>query len=136
MRRSGSSRRCWRRSRWGTGNIDCASFYGNEIEVGEGIRESGLPRAEIFVTGKVWNDCQGFERCIQSCEKSLRDLGLRYFDLLLVHWPLPGYFRETYRALEHLHGKGRVRSLGLSNFTVEDYQDLEKTLKIPCIQSN
>ena len=111
-------------------HLDCASFYANEREVGIAIRESGVPRAELFVTGKVWNNCQGYERTRTSFEKSLADLGIEYFDLFLVHWPLPGYFAETYRALEELHKEGKVRSIGLSNFTIDDYEELSKTMTV------
>jgi diketogulonate reductase-like aldo/keto reductase len=111
-------------------HLDCASFYANEKEVGVAIQESGVPREELFVTGKVWNDMQGYDKTRVSFEKSLCDLGIEYFDLFLVHWPLPGYFTETYRALEDLYKEGKVKSLGLSNFTVEDYAELSKNMTV------
>ena len=111
-------------------HLDCASFYANETEVGAAIKASGVPRAELFVTGKVWNDCQGYDRTRASFEKSLADLGVGYFDCFLVHWPLPGMFVETYRALEDLHKEGKCKSIGLSNFTVEDYAELAKTMTV------
>lgn len=111
-------------------HLDCASFYANEKDVGAAIQASGVPRDEIFVTGKVWNDCQGYDRTRASFEKSLADLGIGYFDCFLVHWPLPGMFVETYRALEDLHKEGKCRSIGLSNFTIEDYNELAKTMTV------
>ncbi len=111
-------------------HLDCASFYANEREVGAAIAASGVPRAELFVTGKVWNDAQGYERTRASFEQSLSDLGVGYFDCFLVHWPLPGMFAETYRALEDLHKEGKCKSIGLSNFTVEDYDELAKTMTV------
>jgi diketogulonate reductase-like aldo/keto reductase len=111
-------------------HLDCASFYANEKEVGVAIQESGVARSELFITGKVWNNCQGYERTRQSFETSLADLGVKYFDLFLVHWPLPGYFAETYRALEDLHNEGKVKSIGLSNFTMADYAELSKTMTV------
>ena len=107
-------------------HLDCASFYKNEKEVGEAIKESGIPRDELFITGKVWNDFQGLERAKISFMKSLEDLGIGYFDLFLVHWPLPGYHCETYKCLEGLQKEGKVKSIGLSNYTIADYEELEK----------
>ena len=111
-------------------HFDCASFYKNEKEVGDALKAGGVPREELFVTGKVWNDWQGYERTKRSFEKSLADLQIGYFDLFLVHWPLPGFFAETYRALEDLHKAGKVKSIGLSNFTMEDYAELSKTMTV------
>ena len=118
-------------------HIDCASFYKNEKEVGEAIKESGVPREELFITGKVWNDFQGMERTKVSFLKSMEDLGIGYFDLFLVHWPLPGYHCETYKCLESLQKEGKVKSIGLSNYTIDDYKELEEsgiTVKPVCNQ--
>eukprot|EP00943_MAST-04B_sp_MAST-4B-sp1_P002253 g2253.t1 len=118
-------------------HIDCASFYKNEKEVGEAIKESGVPREELFITGKVWNDFQGMERTKISFLKSMEDLGIGYFDLFLVHWPLPGYHCETYKCLENLQKEGKVKSIGLSNYTIDDYKELEEsgiTVKPVCNQ--
>ena len=108
-------------------HIDCASFYKNEKEVGQAIKESGIPRNELFITGKVWNDFQGLERAKVSFLKSMEDLDIDYFDLFLVHWPLPGYHCETYKCLEQLQKDGKVKSIGLSNYTIDDYEELEKS---------
>ncbi|WP_141587370.1 aldo/keto reductase [Actinomadura sp. WMMA1423] len=102
-------------------SIDTASVYGNEDGVGRALRESELPREELFVTSKVWNSDQGYDDTMRAYEASLSRLGLEYLDLYLIHWPMPGrgLYLETWRALERLKHDGRVRSIGVSNFTVE-----------------
>jgi 2,5-diketo-D-gluconate reductase A len=98
--------------------VDGAAIYGNEVGQGEGIRQSGLPRDEIFVTTKVWNSEQGFDRTMRATEGSLKRLGLEQVDLLLIHWPCPAKDRyvETWRALIRLRAEGKARSIGVSNF--------------------
>ncbi len=98
--------------------IDGAAIYGNEVGQGEGIRQSGLPRDEVFVTTKVWNDAQGQDATLRAVEGSLTRLGLERTDLCLIHWPVParGLYVETWRALVRLRDEGRVRSIGVSNF--------------------
>ncbi len=96
--------------------IDTAAFYENEKGVGQAIRESQIPREEIFVTTKVWNDKQGFENTLKAYDGSLKNLGLEYVDLYLVHWPVTGKFQETWKALEKIYKEGRVRAIGISNF--------------------
>lgn len=106
--------------------FDGAVIYGNERGLGEGLRRSGVPREELFVTTKVWNDAQGFDAAIRSVEGSLVRLGLDRLDLVLIHWPAParGLFVETWRALIRLREEGRVSSIGVSNFRVEDIDRL------------
>ncbi|MEU4822939.1 MULTISPECIES: aldo/keto reductase [Actinomadura] len=101
-------------------SIDTASAYGNEEGVGRALRASELPREELFVTSKVWNSEQGYDDAMRAYDASLRRLGLEYLDLYLIHWPMPGrdLYLETWRALERLKHDGRVRSIGVSNFTV------------------
>lgn len=96
-------------------HIDTASFYGNEREVGEAIRESGIDRDEVFVTTKVWNDDHGYERARGAFQRSLRLLGMDRVDLYLIHWPMPGRL-ETWRALESIYEEGGARAIGVSNF--------------------
>ncbi len=99
-------------------HIDTATLYYNEAGVGRAIAASGLPRSDVFVTTKVWNDDQGFENTIRACETSLSKLGLDYLDLYLIHWPMPmnGLFVDTWKALIDLRERGMVRSIGVSNF--------------------
>jgi diketogulonate reductase-like aldo/keto reductase len=100
--------------------IDTAAAYNNEREVGEGIRRSGIDRAEIFVTTKLWIADFGHDSALRAFEGSLRRLGLDHVDLYLLHWPVPSAFDATiaaYRALEALLADGRARAIGVSNFT-------------------
>ncbi|AUM63614.1 aldo/keto reductase [Brevibacillus sp. 7WMA2] len=105
-------------------SIDTAAIYENEAGVGKAIRDSKIPRDEIFVTTKVWNTEQGYESTLQAFDASLQKLGLDYIDLYLVHWPVPGKYKETWRALETLYKKGLVRSIGVSNFHIHHLEDL------------
>ncbi|RQO30766.1 aldo/keto reductase [Taibaiella sp. KBW10] len=97
-------------------HIDTASFYKNETGVGHAIRNSSVASEEIFVTTKVWNEDQGYAATFKAYESSLSLLGLDYVDLYLVHWPVKGLFKETWRALEDLYQAGRVKAIGVSNF--------------------
>jgi 2,5-diketo-D-gluconate reductase A len=101
--------------------IDTAAVYGNESGVGRAIAESGIPREEIFVTTKVWNADQGYDETMSAFDKSLERLGMDYVDLYLIHWPVPAKdkYIDTWRALEKLYSNGKVRAIGVSNFTVE-----------------
>lgn len=95
--------------------IDTASLYGNEVEVGEAIRNSGIEREEIFVTTKVWNSDQGYDATLRAFEVSLKKLNLDYLDLYLTHWAVPETFEETYRAIERLYDEKLIRATGVSN---------------------
>jgi 2,5-diketo-D-gluconate reductase A len=99
--------------------IDTATLYANEEGVGRAIAESGLPRDDIFVTTKVWNSDQGYDRTLQAFDHSLKLLGLDVVDLYLIHWPTPArdLYVDTWRALERIYADGRARAIGVSNFT-------------------
>jgi diketogulonate reductase-like aldo/keto reductase len=100
--------------------IDTAASYGNEPQVGEGIRRSGIDRSEVFVTTKLWLSKYGYQSALRAFDVSLRRLGLDYVDLYLLHWPVPSDFEatiESYRAAETLLACGRVRAIGVSNFS-------------------
>ncbi|MBR6768002.1 MAG: aldo/keto reductase [Clostridia bacterium] len=105
-------------------HIDTAAQYGNEPDVGRGIRESGVPREEIFLTTKLWNDERGYETTLRAFERSLKNLETDYIDLYLIHWPAtPHRFENwqelnlgTWRAFEKLYKEGRIRAIGISNF--------------------
>ncbi|TFJ94224.1 aldo/keto reductase [Lentibacillus salicampi] len=105
-------------------SIDTASFYDNERGVGQGIKESGVPREEIFVTSKVWNDQQGYDNTLEAFEVSLEKLGTDYLDLYLIHWPVKGKYKDTWKAMEKLYEEGKVRAIGVSNFHVHHLEDL------------
>jgi 2,5-diketo-D-gluconate reductase A len=99
-------------------HIDTAALYENEVGVGQGLARSSVPREEVFVTTKVWNDRHGYDETLRAFDESLGKLGLEYVDLYLIHWPAPTQNRyvETWRALETLQASGRARSIGVSNF--------------------
>lgn len=105
-------------------SIDTAALYGNEEGVGQGIKESGIPREELFVTTKVWNTDQGYESTLAAFEKSLKKLDIEYLDLYLIHWPVEGKYIETWKALEKLYQEGKVKAIGVSNFQIHHLQDL------------
>ena len=105
-------------------HIDTARIYRNEQEVGEAIRESGIPRDQIFVTTKLWNDDHGYDQALRAFDKSLRSLGLETVDLYLVHWPVPGKRVETWKAMESLLGTKRCRAIGVSNYTIRHLDEL------------
>ncbi len=110
--------------RIGYRSIDTAAFYDNEEGVGRAVRESGVSREELFITTKVWNTDQGYDSTLAAFEASLRRLGMEYVDLYLIHWPVKGKYKETWRALETLYREGRVRAIGVSNFQVHHLEDL------------
>lgn len=111
-------------------SIDTAAIYQNEEGVGQGIKESEIPREELFITSKVWNADQGYESALQAYETSLKKLGLEYLDLYLIHWPGKNKFKETWKALEKLYKDGRVRAIGVSNFKIHHLEDLLKDAEI------
>ncbi|UYZ22996.1 aldo/keto reductase [Mesobacillus jeotgali] len=105
-------------------SIDTAAVYRNEEGVGQAIKEAGIPREELFITTKVWNSDQGYESTLQAFETSMGKLELDYLDLYLIHWPVAGKYKETWKALEQLYKDGRVRAIGVSNFHVHHLKDL------------
>lgn len=105
-------------------SIDTASFYGNEAGIGKALKESEVSREEIFVTTKVWNDMHGYDKTLQSFEESRRKLGLDYIDLFLIHWPVPGKFLDTWKAMEKLYKDGLVRAIGVCNFKEHHLDEL------------
>jgi diketogulonate reductase-like aldo/keto reductase len=109
-------------------SIDTAALYRNEEGVGRALRVSDVPREEVFVTTKLWNDAHGYDAALRAFDASMQRLGLDHLDLYLIHWPVPAQdlYLEAWRALEKLHADGRVRAIGVSNFTVEH---LERVLQ-------
>jgi 2,5-diketo-D-gluconate reductase A len=119
-------------------HIDTAEMYGNEREVGEGIRASGLGRGDVFVTSKLDNALHEPDDARKAFEGTLSDLGFDYLDLFLIHWPLPtlynGDFVSTWKTLEEFHNDGRARSIGVSNFQIEHLERLAaETDTVPAV---
>jgi diketogulonate reductase-like aldo/keto reductase len=110
--------------RLGYRHMDTARIYGNEADVGEAIRTSGVARAEIFVTTKLWNDDQGYDQALRAFDASLGRLGLEYVDLYLLHWPVANRRLDSWRALELLFAEKRARAIGVSNFLVPHLEEL------------
>ena len=111
-------------------SIDTATLYQNETGVGNAIRKSGVPREQVFVTTKVWNDDQGYDATLKAFDASLKRLGMDYVDLYLVHWPISGKYIDTYRALEKLYEEGKARAIGVSNFHVHHLEKLMASCRI------
>jgi len=113
--------------RAGYRHIDTAAAYGNERGVGEAIAASGLAREEVFITTKLWNASQGFDSTRVAFEKSLGRLKMEYVDLYLIHWPVPSrdLYLETWGAFEQIYEEGAARTIGVSNFRIEDLERLE-----------
>ncbi len=105
-------------------HIDTARVYGNERDVGDAVRDSGLPRESIFLTTKLGNRDQGYDSALRACERSLKELGVEYVDLYLLHWPVPGRRLDSWRALEKLLADGRCRAIGVSNFMEHHLDEL------------
>ena len=119
-------------------HIDTATAYGNEESVGQGIRESGVPREELFITTKLHNTMHGYDETMRAFEQSMRWLGLDYLDLYLIHWPNPIRSRDrweadnagTWKAFEELYESGCVRAIGVSNFWPHHLDALYKTANV------
>ncbi len=104
--------------------IDTASMYGNEEEVGEAVRTSGIPREDIFVTTKLWNSDHGYQSAIRAFERSLKRLDIEYIDLYLIHWPVEEERKESWRALEKICESGRSRAVGVSNYMIRHLKEV------------
>jgi diketogulonate reductase-like aldo/keto reductase len=111
-------------------SIDTAALYGNESGVGKAIRESGIPREDIFLTTKVWNDDQRGERIQAAFEESLERLGMDYVDLYLVHWPVEGFYHQTWGEMEKIYHSGRAKAIGVSNFQIHHLKDILRDYQI------
>ncbi|UII23321.1 aldo/keto reductase [Fulvivirga ligni] len=104
--------------------IDTAAMYKNEAGVGEAVNSHKLDRKDVFVTTKVWNSDQGYDKTIKAFESSLNELNLEYLDLYLIHWPVKGKYKETWKALETLYNDGKIKAIGVSNFLIDQLEDL------------
>jgi diketogulonate reductase-like aldo/keto reductase len=107
--------------------IDTAMMYGNERIIGDAVKDSNIPREDIFVTTKVWNSDHGYNKALKAFERSLKKLNMSYVDLYLIHWPVSGLRNETWKALEKIYKDGKARSIGVSNFTISHLKELFET---------
>ena len=105
-------------------SIDTAAVYKNERGVGKAIRESSIPREDIFLTTKVWNEDQRKKRTLAAFEESLKRLDTEYVDLYLVHWPVKGCYQETWNEMEKIYQSGRAKAIGVSNFMIHHLEDI------------
>lgn len=105
--------------------IDTAAMYGNEWEVGAAVRNSAVPRSAIFITTKVNNSQQGYDSALRAFDESMQKLNLDYIDLYLVHWPIKGKRKDTWRALEKLYNEGRVKAVGVANYLMPFLAELQ-----------
>jgi len=118
-------------------HIDTAELYGNEKQVGEAVRASGLDRSEVFVTSKLRNDAHAYDDALKAFERTLDELDIDYVDLFLIHWPLPRNatdYVETWRAMEEIHRSGNCRAIGVSNFQPEHLRRIvDETDTVPAV---
>lgn len=105
--------------------IDTAAMYENEIQIGNAIRSSAIPRSELFLTTKVANSDQGFDQTLKAFDVSQKKLNCDYIDLYLIHWPIKGKRKDTWQALEKLYAEKRVRAIGVANYLEPFLQELE-----------
>jgi len=110
-------------------HIDTAEMYGNEKEVGQAVRDSAVPREQVFVTSKLNNGFHAHDAALAAFDRTMEDLGFDYLDLFLIHWPLPavGDFTETWKAMEEIYRSGRARAIGVSNFLPHHLERLAQT---------
>ncbi len=111
-------------------SIDTAAMYHNEKGVGNAIKASGISREEIFVTTKIWNSDQGYRSTFEAFEKSMDKLDIGYIDLYLIHWPKGEKSVETWRAMEELYNRGKIRAIGVSNFLISHLKDFLPECKV------
>lgn len=119
-------------------HIDCAAIYGNEKEVGLGIKESNVDRKNLFITSKLWNDVRGYQETIDAFNQTLSDLQLDYLDLYSIHWPRPVKYHDNYieknieswKAMEDLYKQGKIKAIGVSNFKVHHMEEIMKNCEI------
>ena len=105
-------------------HIDTAQMYGNEKDVGDALKDSGVPREEVFLTSKVWESDHGYEATLKAFDACLRKMSLDYIDLYLIHWPASGSRIETWKALEQIKKNGLCKSIGVSNYAPHHLEEI------------
>jgi methylglyoxal/glyoxal reductase len=121
--------------RIGYRHIDTARIYGNEADVGQAIRDSGIPRDQIFVTTKLWNSDQGEDSTVRACDASLKRMGLTYLDLYLIHFPVTETRNDSWKAMGKLVNNGKCRAVGVSNFMINHLDELaESSDLVPAVE--
>ncbi|MBI5530935.1 MAG: aldo/keto reductase [Candidatus Doudnabacteria bacterium] len=116
--------------------IDTAKMYENEEYIGKAIRESGIKREDIFVTTKLWNEDQAYETALAAFERSLKNLGLEYVDLYLVHWPFYNWEtkenkrKEAWKAMEEIYASGRAKAIGVCNYNIKHLEEMKTYAKV------
>lgn len=116
--------------------FDTAYFYGNESSLGKALKNSGVPREDLFLTTKLWNDYQGYDKTFEFFNKSIENLQTDYLDLFLIHWPCEedGLFVETYKAMEELYEQGKIKAIGVCNFKQHHLEKLmSETHVVPMV---
>lgn len=114
--------------------IDTARIYGNETSVGKAIASSPVPREETFITTKLWNASQGYDKAHRAFRNSLKRLGLDYVDLYLIHWPVTAKRQDSWRALTEIHAAGLAKNIGVSNYTIRHLEELlSETSIVPAV---
>ena len=111
-------------------HVDTARVYRNEADVGIAVRDSGIARGDVFVTTKLWNDDHGYDAALRALDDSLKRLALDYVDLYLIHWPVEGVRRESWRALERAFADGKAKAIGVSNYLVPHLRELLDACKV------
>lgn len=109
---------------FGYRHVDTAALYNNEREVGDAVKESGVPRDQIFITTKLWNDDHGYDKALRAFDKSMKELNLDFIDLYLIHWPVPDKRKDSWKALQKIYQDGRCRSIGVSNYLIRHLDEL------------
>lgn len=104
-------------------HIDTAKIYGNEVDVGKALKDNFSKREDIFITTKVWNTDQGYDSTLNAIDSSLKRLGLTYVDLYLIHWPVAGKIKETWKAMIKLLKEGKANAIGVSNYSIDELQE-------------
>ncbi len=115
---------------YGYRHFDTAAVYGNEGDVGSAIKKSFVPRSEVFITTKLWNGDQGYDSTLVAFEQSLQTLDLDYIDLYLMHFPVPQFRLESWRAMEEIYRRGKVKAIGVSNFLPHHLEELIQNCRI------